>query len=299
MATKVDQIGTYLAEVADSSISTTKKGFPQWVARLKITHKYIDNPAEMAHWKLEEPAYVDYSSFDEEIVGFFVLFNNADVFDESSALLNYKQLQLATGWDGSEFDSLGNGSLNSKSVMIRTEENTYQDKTSIQVTWIDAADATPGRTLKSLDAADLKVLSSKLKIAKKPVAAATATKAPTAAPTPAKPAASKAVAAAPAVTPKAAPAPKATPAAPTPKAKAAPKAPAAKPVVAEEAPTETTKDDAWAAVMAGKGANSDDVVVDAWQSAMGEVLGDERAVADDATPAEWATIRDTVLKDLR
>jgi hypothetical protein len=171
---KIDSIGTYVGEIVESGLGTTKNGFPQWVARLKATKKFVDSPEDLAHFSLTEPGYVDWSGFDEEIVAFMVLFKDKDEFSKDTALLNYEQLQLATGWDGSEFDTLANGSLLKKSILFRVGENTYEGKTSLRVDWIDNESASPERQLKTLDMAEVKNLAAKLKINKvvKPAAPA-------------------------------------------------------------------------------------------------------------------------------
>lgn len=294
---KIDSIGTYVGEILESAVSLTTKGFPQWVARLKAEKKWVGDTEGMKHFKLEEPAYVDWTSFDEEIVAYMVLFNSTSEqgFTPETALLNYEQLQIATGWDGTEFETLANGSLVGKKILFRVEENTYQDKTRLQVNWIDDADAPAERQLKSLDLNDVKALGSKLiGITKKaaPAKPATAAKVPTAAPTkPGKPAAPTA----PALAPTAA-APTAAPKAPPKKAK---KTEAAPPPPAEEKtglPTEATQEEAWGYVCSVKGDNEDSVVEEAWIAACGEVANGRDE--DTFTKTDWAKIRDIVIRDL-
>jgi hypothetical protein len=312
----IDSVGGYTGEIVEAGVTVTKKsGYPQLVLRLKADRKYIETPGDIAHFKLEAPGYVDWSSFMEDTVGYFVLFNDKENFNKDTALLNYEQVQLATGWDGLSFESLADGSLIGKKVFFRVEENTYEDNTRLQVSWLDAYDAPPQRQLKSLDAAGIKALP-KISIAKsnKPVAPAKPTAAPTkpgatkpsptpaaaaAKPTTPAPAPTAPAAAAPAMTP--APA-AATPAAPkTPKAPKAPKAapppPAAeKSVAAAAAPAECSQTEGWEYCCAHKGDNDDSVVEGAWIDACKEVGGERDE--ETFTPAEWAKIRDICLKDM-
>jgi hypothetical protein len=304
MPSKVDSIGTYIFEVKESGLTTTKNGFPQWVARLKATKKYVETPEDMKHFSLDTPGYVDWSSFDEETVAFLVLFKSKDEFSKDTALLNYEQLQLATGWDGTEFDSLINGTMIGKSLLGRIEHNSYTNPETgkvsegLRVSWIDAETASPERQLKTLDAAEVKGLAAKLKITKtvKPAAA------------PAKPATAKPAATKP--TPAATPAPAPAPAAPAaPATPAAPKPPSSKkkavaptPPPAEEQPEDTTtlpgevsQSEAWEYVNAHKGGNSDTVIEEAWIAACSEVLLDRDE--DSATRQDWAKVRDTIIKD--
>jgi hypothetical protein len=126
MPSKVDSIGTYIFEVKESGLTTTKNGFPQWVARLKATKKYVETPEDMKHFSLDTPGYVDWSSFDEEIVAYLVLFKSKDEFSKDTALLNYEQLATCDRMGRhrvrqphQRHDSIG------KSILGRVEDNSY------------------------------------------------------------------------------------------------------------------------------------------------------------------------------
>lgn len=292
MPNKIDSAGTYIAEITEHSLGQTQKGFPQFVARFKAVQKYVGDTAGLEHFKLTEASYVDWSSFDEEIMGYLVLFN-AD-----KALMNYEQLQIATGWDGTEFDSLNNASLVGKKVLIRVEEDTYEGKTSLKVQWIDAPDAAPERTLKALDPAAVTALASKFLVGKaKPVAAASAAAKP-AATKPGKPAAAPSASATSTVS--SAPAPATTPPTAPKPPKAAKKEPAP---AAEEQPAkptlsvETSQADAWGAVISRKGNVDDTAIQDAWIAACQLVGGDRDE--DDFTLKDWAGVRDQVIAALK
>jgi len=307
----IDSIGGYVGDIVEAGVNTTKKsGYPQLVLRLKAVKKFIETPADMKHFELSEPGYVDWSSFMEDAVGYFVLFNDKENFTKESALLNYEQVQIATGWDGQSFESLADGSLIGKRVFFRVEENTYEDKTNLQVSWIDKEDASPTRQLRSLDAAQIKALP-KINVgkvvkaaapAKPTVAKPGATKpSPTSAAPVVKPTTPAAVtpapaAAAPVTTPApaaAAPAPKA----PKPAPKKAPPPPAAeKSTVVAAAPDACSQVEGWEYVCANKGDNDDSVVEGAWIDACKEVGGERDE--ETFTPAEWAKIRDITLRDL-
>jgi|GEM_PF-1801199 len=327
MANKIDTMGNYRGEILESGLGVTQKsGFPQWVARLKALEKWVDSKSEMEHFKLSEPAWVDWSSFEEEILCYMVLFKSAEEFTKETSLLNYEQLQAATGWDGTEFDSLM--TFAGKKISFRVEDHEYEGKTSMQVSWIDTWDADPVRKLRTLDTAEVAALSKRLKITKAPAAAA-AKAAPA---KPGKPATSAAEP--PATTAPAADAPSGStasaapsksPASPSPESKkpsatsspdsSSPSTPASKsksppkkqtppppPPAKEESadtselPRETTQIDAWNFICEHKGDNEDGAVSDAWLAACGEIGGnrDEK----DFTGADWAKVRDVVIKDL-
>jgi len=294
MSQQIDSTGTYLGTIEESGLSTSKGGFPQAILRLKATQKYINAPNELAHFKLEEPAYVDWSGFDEDILAYLILFKSTEEFTKDTALLNYEQLQLATGWDGQSFEPLADGkSLLGKTILFRVEENTYEGKTSLRVQWVDAADAPPEKSIKSLDVTAAKALSAKLRVdrpAPKPQAAKPGKPgkpSPANAPTPAVSSAT------PKVTPPAT-APKSPSKPPT--KKAAAEVPAEASVPAIGLPTAVSQEEAWNYVNAHKGENSDGEIADAWLSATGEV-GPNRDDTD-FTKEDWAKVRDIVVKDM-
>lgn len=290
MASKLETAGAYRFKITESGLSLTKKGYPQWVARLLAVEKFVDAPAEIAHFQGQQllvdgkPGWVAWDSFGEESVEFFVLFNNADEFTTQTAMKNYEQLQTATGWDGAEFDALTNGSLVGKIILGRVELDSYTPeggtlREQMRVKWIDAADANPERTLKSVDVTAVQNLTAKLKMggasrAKAPAAKvatiakplAQATSAPTAGmPTPS--------------TPKSSP-PKVTK-----KDKTVSTEPFVQPIV--------NQGEAWAALVENKGAAADGNVTQAWIDACNEVGPD--LDSDKFTPAQWTKVYNVAL----
>lgn len=307
---EIDTEGTFLATIIEHSLGVTKKGFPQLIARLHADQKFVGDTDGMKHFGLTEPGYVDWSSFNEDIVGYMVLFNSKDVLDDSTKMLNYDNLQRATGWDGASFSSLNSGEYVGKQVLIRIEAGKpYTDANGnqkpggkLQVNWIDAVDASPERSLKALDTAQVNSLNSLLKInrAAKPAAAAK----PVAA-KPGKPAAAAAIPAPTAVT-QATPSASASaaPSAPKPPKKTAKKveapAPAAEETTGEEVaalPPEVTKDVAWNTLMARKGTHDDTEVTDSFIKGCQAVGGETDD--DDFTTTMWAQVRDFVLAELK
>jgi len=333
---KLDTAGTYRGEILESASDETKKGFPQVILRLKAIEKWVEDKAGMEHFKLTEPGWVDWSSFGEDILAYLVLFNSAEVFEPGQTdLKNYGQLKLATGWDGEEFDSLGNGALVGKKLLFRVENNEYQGKVSLQVNWIDAWDSSPGRELKSLDAAAVKALNSKLKVTRtvRPASAPAKPVAPVKPPTPgpsvnmekmakAQADAAEARKADPTIgvippsvgtvvelpvavaqtimdaVPRKAGRPRKAAVSPPP-----PPAPAVLPPAVDESPDsstglpgECTQIGGWDYVCNNKGDNSNTDIEKAWIDACTEVGGDK----DEAefTPTDWAKVRDLVIKDM-
>jgi hypothetical protein len=329
MPTKIDAVGTFIGEIVESGVGTTKAGKPQWVTRLKAVKKYITSPEDLAHFKAqgviteEVPQYVDWTPFDEDIVGFLMLYNSTDVFDDTTKMMNYDQLQIATGWEGTSFDALADGSLLNKQILFRVQDKkpyikegtqTLVGEGELEIGWIDAADAAPERQLKTLEPDAIAALNAKLKIAPKakPVAAPAKPAAakpgkPPAATKPAAPVATAPAQSAPPVaTPPVVPAP--VPTSPTttspsnaapkpPKAPKKPAAPAAPVAEAKVYPAETTQMDAWNAAIAANPGGDDTKLTDAWIKAT-QLVGGERD-DDTFTPAEWAAVRDAVFVELK
>jgi hypothetical protein len=292
---QIDRTGAFIATITEAAFGTTKKDLPQAVFKLLATKRYVTDKDEMAQFSLTEPGWVDWN-YGDEIMAFLVLFN------ESGPLKNYEQIQLATGWNGNDFQELS--LLVGKSVLIRVEENTYQEKTSLQVNWIDAPDASPERTIKQADAATVAAANSKwLKGKTAPVKPAVAAKpALPAKPAPAAPSAvTPPVTAAPAAV---APAPTTAPAAPSvaavPPAKATPPKRTKKTPETPAAPAATgiSQAEAWAAVSdpAVKKTLDDGAIEDAWITAAAAIApGIEDAAV---TPEQWVKVRDAVLADI-
>lgn len=300
---KIDTKGVYRGDIVESALGVTKKSdLPQWIVRLRATERYVDDPTEMEHYELTEPGWVDWREFNEEIVGYMVLFKDSDEFTRDTALLNYDQLQLATGWDGTEFNSLNDDSFVDKNILFRVEENEYEGKVSLQVNWVDDRDAPPTREMKRLDEDKVKDLSSRLKMGGKKAAAK-----------PGKPAArpAKQSGEKPAAKGKTTPVPKAEPKAeakPPAKKKGPPKKAAPEPeptpevTETEEAPFEADTLDpmnqgkAWEHVCDNKGDASDSDVQDAWIKASEEIGGDREE--EDMTNEDWASVAQKALAAL-
>lgn len=301
---QIDRAGAYIATIQESAFSNTTTGLPQWVGKLLAVKRYVTDKDEMASLNITEPAFVPWE-YGDEIIAYLVLFNT-----EGKELLNYNQLCIATGWDGADFQELDK--LVGKTVLIRVEESTYKDKTSLKVQWIDAADASPDRTIKQADAATIAAANAKFLAARKaPPKPATAAKPslpskPAAAPAAAPAATPAAASPTPAVSPAAAgatattspaSAPSAGPSKPPGKKKTTPPKAAEAPA-ASGLPAECSQMDAWNHVSspAVKKTLDDGSVEDAWIAAVAVVAP---GVDDDKiTPGQWAGVRDAVLKDI-
>lgn len=174
----IDRAATFRGNAVDHGVSLTKNKFPQWVAQLVATEIYDE----------DEKVWVDFLKYDErEIIAYLVLFGS------KGETLNCQQLKKAVGWDGNSFQALNEMDLTKTVVQFRVEEHTFENNISLQVNWIDAADAEPGRSVRKLEANELKDLDAQyanlLKQAGKKAAPVKASKKPAA---PKKPTAVKA-----------------------------------------------------------------------------------------------------------
>ncbi len=143
----IDRAATFRGRIIDHGVSKSSGGFMQWTAELLA----------MEIWDTDESAWVDWTGYGDEygdeIKSYNILFGGNEKPTRSC-----QQVKAITGWEGTSFAALGAMDLTETLIQFRTEWNTYNDKTNLQVDWIDVYDATPGRSVKKLDAAELKQL---------------------------------------------------------------------------------------------------------------------------------------------
>ncbi len=172
---KIVTEATFRGNIVEKAVSQSTGGLPQFVAKLVATEA----------WEPDIQDWVDWTPYDEnEITGYFILYSK-----KNEPTLNATQVMEATGWDGQSFAVLDGCDLSDCVVQFRVENHTYDQKTSLQVTWIDKFDAIPGMAIKKMDANDIKALDAQY--AKfKPKAAKVVAKPKAVAPAKPKPAAS-------------------------------------------------------------------------------------------------------------
>jgi len=281
---KIDRAGWYRGEILESHVGLSSGSFPQAVLKLSAEEKFVDNQVEKEHFKLETDGWVDWSSFEETIIGYLILFKDTDNFSPETQLFHYDQLKIAAGWSGLDFDELEN--LAGKKILFRVDEEEYKGKPKLKVNWIDHIDAEPSQQLKSLDSDAIKVLNGKLRFAKTTKAVSAKTN-----PTPAAPTTSTPVA----ITKK----PFAGKSGAQEKiAKVQAEMAAKRKVIADKDTDGYTKDDAWNDIQEKKGETDDSEINDAWIAACNEISGDGNKPEEEYTPTEWAKIRDVVIRDL-
>ena len=145
----IENEGTYRGVVTDHAVSLSKNDFPQLVLSLEGKELYDGETDSWCDWD---------GADDNQITAYLVLIDS-----KNNETLNYKQVQEALGWDGKSFAELATLDLSKTSLQFRVESNTYNEKTTLQVSWIDKHDATPGKALRRLDTKELKSLDARFK----------------------------------------------------------------------------------------------------------------------------------------
>lgn len=276
MAMLIDRVGTYRGVITEKGMGATKNGFPQLVVRVKATERYVDDKAELAELGLEAPAWVDWSGYDAEMVGYLILSYVDKKTGEDTESFLCDGICRATGWDGSAYSTLRQMDVNGTAVTFWVEENEYQGNTRLQIAALDDANAEPRRGLRMMDASEVQALDARfagLLAARKAKAKTAPAKAPAKAP------------------PKATATPNGAVKVTTPTPNAAVKAGPPK----VTAPKGETMEAAWdRAEKALKGKVSEEVMAERWMKAAATVAPG----VDDSeiTPAQWAKIADTVIK---
>jgi hypothetical protein len=148
---QIDRAGTFKGHITESSFSTTKNGFPQFVARFQADEMFV--PGENG----EPGAWADWSKYEErEMVGYFVLAGK-----DGNLGKNAEQLQKSLGWSGTSFEELDATDYSEIIVQFRVKNDTYNNQLTLKVCWIDHADADPSTSLRKMDKTEIKSLDAK------------------------------------------------------------------------------------------------------------------------------------------
>jgi hypothetical protein len=148
-------LGNFRGTIVDAGIDVTSGGFPQFVAKLHVDEMYDEEAKEWAVW--EDFGWEGNEGDMRDIVSYNILMG------QKGATRSHEQVVKITGWAGDSFAALAAMDCVGMQIQWRNEENTYQEKTSVQVSWIDVYDAEPGGTVRKLDAKGIKDLDAKYK----------------------------------------------------------------------------------------------------------------------------------------
>jgi hypothetical protein len=303
----IDRVGSFRGKILDRGVSATTNGYPQLVLQLQATE----------HWDDVNEVWEEWNYDVCEAAAYICLFGG-----NGKATLGVSQAMKALGWDGASLLALQTDT-HIETAQWRMETSVYNGVTRIQVAWVDAYDAEPGRKCKKLDVADIKKLDAKYSAALKAIGGgpkpqsapprppAPKTADPTVLPVSESTSATPAGIVEPPFTPDApadptpavtASAPVAQPPATVPSAEpdkpkrtrkpAAPTAPAAPAVTVAATPIDQAT--AWGAVYsAGKTKGKNDVeITNAWVVVVNELGGDEKVGAD------WTGVRERAITKL-
>ena len=144
----VNREATFKCKIVDHGLSRSSNSWPQWVAQLQAFEIYDE----------DEKVWIDWTDQEENQISTYMV-----LVGSKGETLGVSQLVAATGWDGSSFIELGGLDLSEVTVQARVELHSYNGKESYQVSWLDAGDATPGRSVKKLDAGGMKALEAEFK----------------------------------------------------------------------------------------------------------------------------------------
>jgi hypothetical protein len=239
----------YKGEILDGGLGQSSGGFPQENLSLRALEVY--DP--------DSDTYLPADPQNNEINAWLVLIDSKD-----KETLNAKQLKKVTGWSGASFVELSEMNLAGVPIQFRVESRTYNDNTTLQVTWIDEVGASPVRTVTRLDKNEVMALQQRyagvLAANKAPAKPVSATKAPAKAPAKSK-----------------------TPTKPKPPAKPKPK----KTVVGK-----CSADDAYVTCYSLKKDDvTDDALNEIWLEEVSKVNSNESAITEE----QWFAIKESVV----
>jgi hypothetical protein len=149
----IDRVGSFRGKVLDRGVSATTNGYPQLVLQLQATEHWDDVNEVWEAWNYDE----------SEATAYICLFGG-----NGKATLGVQQAMRALGWDGASLMTLQDDT-HIETAQWRMEMSVYNGVTRIQVAWVDAYDAEPGRKCKKLDVNDIRKLDAKYSAALKAI----------------------------------------------------------------------------------------------------------------------------------
>ena len=295
---QVDRAATFRGSVVSGGVSLTKNGFPQLILQLCADEIY----------DADEDVWVDWSDTEfREQTSYLTLYGS------KGETFHAAQIKKVFGWSGTSFRELDGIDFSAVKVQFRVESRVYNEKTKLEVNWIDEYDAVPGKSIKKLEDAELRQLDAKFsQFLTKAAPAKAPAKAPDA---PAAPqpgcikVKGKKYKTASEVLANTGPETTTAPAAPV--VPAAPKLPVIPPIPAPPAPPapsveakidmlppgKCTKQEAWdAAVDLRKSSVTDQQLAEIWYAAIYEVA--QTKEQDNLTDEQWWLVKEIVLNQI-
>jgi len=166
----IKKAATYRGYGVDSGVSKSSGGFPQYIIACQAVEV----------WDEDEQVWVDLTTTEDvELTAYQCLFGG-----NGEPTRSCEQIIKIFGWSGKSFSELADLDISQIPFQFRVEESEYNKKISLKVTWMDVADAIPGRQVRKLDVAGIKDLDAEFS---KGLKSLTGTKVQKAAPATAKP----------------------------------------------------------------------------------------------------------------
>jgi hypothetical protein len=138
---KVTHEGSFILAITESGVTTTRESqCPQFVFTGNLVKRFDEEASEYEPW----------DEYDQQATGYLVL-----VDTKGNDLFNIENIGRAVDWDGVSFKELGEKDLTGVEVLVRIAENTYNEKTTLQVAGIDNKDADPIMGLRVMNAEEL------------------------------------------------------------------------------------------------------------------------------------------------
>jgi len=143
---QVDRAATFRGNVVSGGVSLTKNGFPQLILQLCADEIY----------DADEDVWVDWSDTEfREQTSYLTLYGS------KGETFHAAQIKKVFGWSGTSFRELDGIDFSAVKVQFRVESRVYNEKTKLEVNWIDEYDAVPGKSIKKLEDAELRQLDAK------------------------------------------------------------------------------------------------------------------------------------------
>jgi hypothetical protein len=143
----INRSGTFRGDVIDRGLSKSSGGHLQFEVQLQATEK----------WNLDAEVWEPWDYDEVEATAYLNLITGK----EKANSVNIRQIMRAFNWDGVTWATLQdeNAPL-AKQIQFRIESNEYDGKTRLQVAWVDAYDAAPGKKVQKLSAVDIRSIDS-------------------------------------------------------------------------------------------------------------------------------------------
>lgn len=143
----ITEAAPYRGVLMEHAVSATKKGLPQFVAKLRGLERYDSEEKAWISWETRE---------DSEITAYLVLFDG-----KGDPIFHAKDIQKVFEWDGTSLIGLETLDLEGAEVQFEVVEHTYNEKTSLQVASIRGYNEEPGNAVRKLEANELAQLNAK------------------------------------------------------------------------------------------------------------------------------------------